>query len=89
MSAVENEATGALFQFEHKGRKYSLKPAKQIPTGVLRKIADETNDLKAMFAVIEAVADSRALAAIDDMPLEKFAEVFKAWQEHSGVNLGE
>jgi hypothetical protein len=89
MNAVENEALGAPFKFEHKGRTYTLRPASQIKTGVLRKLTKETDELKAMFSVVESVADSRAMAAIDDMTLEEFAKVFKAWQEHSGVGLGE
>lgn len=88
-TATEREANSDVFTFEYEGKDYTLLPASKIKAGVFRKVARMENELEAMFTLVEAVADEDALEVLDEMPLDQFGEVFKAWQEHSGASLGE
>ena len=87
--AVEAEASGALFTFEHNGETYSLKPASKIKVGALRKAQSAPDELSAMFAILEAVAEEDALAAIDDMTVEQLTGMFADFQRQGGVSLPE
>jgi hypothetical protein len=42
-----------------------------------------------LFAMIEALADSEALAVIDDMDKQQFARFQTELYEHQGIELGE
>lgn len=88
-AAEHAEDSGGVFEFEHpegSGRMYELPTALRF--GVLRKAAKAGDDFAQMIAVLEAVADAEALAAIDDMTLADVQDLFTRWQEAIGASLG-
>lgn len=56
--------------------------------GLIRKIRN-LGDVNAMYTLLETVLDDKALAVLDDMDPDDYAEFIDAWREHSGVSLGE
>jgi hypothetical protein len=69
------------------GQRYSLPT--QLKFGVLRRASKAGNDFDQICAVLEAVADPDALAAIDDMDVPEVERLFVRWQRHMGVSVGE
>lgn len=70
------------------GAKISLPKFKLIPIGVVRRVRHEP-DVEQVFASIEAVADAATLAVVDQMLPDEFRAFMQAWQEDSGVTMGE
>ena len=59
-----------------------------IPAGAFRA-ARKLGEVDMMFTLIESVADTEALAALDAIPHGELDELFKAWQAAAGVTLPE
>jgi len=76
------------FEFEHNGRTYSLPRFGTWPAGLMRRIR-KLSDVDATFTILEEVADTKTLAAIDSMSLDEFNALQQAWADHAGVTLGE
>lgn len=77
-----------VFTFEHGGRMYTLPKFGSWSAGLVRRVR-RLSDVDATFTILEEVADTKTLAAIDSMPLERFNELQQEWAEHAGVSLGE
>lgn len=83
------------FRFKHKGQTYELPPAaaanEKMTGGDLIDAAmeGEIGQVK-FFAKMLAAADPEpeALAAIRDMPLERFGHVMQDWMKRSGAHPG-
>lgn len=59
-----------------------------VKSGAVRKLRS-SGEMEVIFGILEDMADARALAKIDEMPLPELGEMFKAWQEDTGVTVGE
>lgn len=77
-----------VFTFEHDGRMYTLPKFGSWSAGLMRRIR-KLSDMDATFTILEEVADTKTLAAIDSMSLDDFNALQKAWADHAGVTLGE
>lgn len=66
-----------------------IQPATHLKFGVLRRASKAGNDFDQICAILEAVADPHALAAIDDMDVTDVERLFVRWQRHMGVGVGE
>lgn len=76
------------FHYEHGDKKLTLTKFKHVPVGVIRKLRGQ-NEAEQIFGIIEAVADAKALAVIDEMTTEDLQALIAAWQADSKVTLGE
>lgn len=90
ISAVEAEALKTPFEFVGvDGATYELPvfsvKAAGITSGTMRR--NRGNELELMYLFLEALASPEALAATDEFDFEKLGDLFKEWQEHSGVEL--
>lgn len=88
----QSEAAAAInvapYQFTRNGEEYSLPSFAVVRSGVIRRIRN-MDEADAFYTLLEEVADERALAATDDMPLNELADLMQNWQAHAGVSLGE
>lgn len=77
-------------QFHHEvnGKTVTLPHLKNLPFGVIRKLRNE-DPAEQLFSLVEQTADEDALEVIDTLGMEQVNELFTAWQEASGVSLGE
>jgi len=80
----------ALEKFHYKvGTKtITVTKLKNLPIGVSRKLRN-ASDADQTFGMIEAAADEKNLALVDDLTQEQYAEFQKAWAVDSGIDLGE
>lgn len=56
--------------------------------GLIRKLRN-LSDIDAMYTLLELTLSAEALAVLDDMDPDAYAELIEAWRVHSGVALGE
>lgn len=79
-------------QFTHEfsdGKSVTIPRFKSAMTfGRARKMR-KLDEAEQMFALIEDVCDEAALALLDEMDADETEAFIKAWQEDSGVSLGE
>ncbi|QCW22019.1 tail assembly chaperone [Gordonia phage Yakult] len=68
--------------------KVSLPRFKSIPFGIIRKNRALPQD-EQFFTLLETVASEEDLAKIDKAPQSEIEALMKAWQDDSGVNVGE
>jgi hypothetical protein len=76
------------FHYSHNGRQIVLPPLGNVKAGLIRRIRKLPADDQ-LFTLIEELADDEALAVVDDLAGDEFNEFLSAWQEFSGVKLGE
>lgn len=76
------------FSYEHDGKPFEVAHWKDIPIGAMRKLRG-ASDIDAAFGVVEAVCDEDTLAVVDTMTVDEFNVFYVAWQEASGITLGE
>lgn len=74
------------YKLEHDGKTVALPDFKALPVGVIRK-ARKVDAEEAMWFILEEVLDAKALAVIDNMPLEDFTKAMNGWTQ--GAPLGE
>lgn len=70
------------------GVKLVLPKFANLPFGVMRK-ARSQGEAESMFAIVEALADPKALEVIDALSMVEIRDLFSAWMEDSKVSLGE
>ncbi|MDO8308562.1 MAG: hypothetical protein Q7V58_09455 [Actinomycetota bacterium] len=70
------------------GVKVILPKFASLPFGVMRKVRKE-GEAESMFAIIEELADPKALEQLDKMNMIEIRDLFAAWMEDSKVTLGE
>ena len=59
-----------------------------MPVGITRKVRNlEEGD--AMFAILELLCDDEELELVDSLKQSEFKDMYKAWNEASGVSMGE
>lgn len=77
------------FNFEHKGKKYTIPQFSELPAGALRRARKGSDDLDKAFTIIEYVMgeNSPEIKAIDDMSVGEFGEFVKSWT--GGASVGE
>lgn len=90
ISAAEAEALKTTYTFEGvDGETYELPTFSMsdagLTAGFVRK--NRKNDAELLYTIVEALATEEALGALDEFSPERFGEVMKAWQEHSGAEL--
>ena len=56
-----------------------------LTAGFVRK--NRKNDAELLYTIVEALAPADALDALDELSPDRFGEVMKEWQEHSGAEL--
>ncbi|MEU2106496.1 hypothetical protein [Nocardia sp. NPDC019255] len=56
--------------------------------GVFRKIRN-MDGLNRLYALLEMSLNEKQLAAVDDMEPDEFNDMCQAWNDHSGITLGE
>lgn len=77
------------FQFEHNGETFQLAASDDVlDAGFARRNRNLTQEQQ-FWALIEALADDAALAAIDEMKRPEFQDFQRAMYAHMGVELGE
>ena len=78
------------FHFDIPGtkKKITLPHFDSVKPGVIRKVRKE-GDTQVFFTVLEALADEKTLAVIDEFDKDTFSEFAKAWQEASKTSTGE
>lgn len=76
------------FHFQHNDATITLPYLRNIKVGVIRKLRS-ADSAEQFFGIIEAVSDDATLAVIDDMTADEFGSLMEAWQEASGVTVGE
>lgn len=76
--------------FEHTvGRtKIVLPSLSWLKPGVFRKIR-HMDGINRLYAILELSLDEKQLAAVDDMEPDEFNDMVQAWNDHSGITLGE
>ncbi|UVK62930.1 tail assembly chaperone [Gordonia phage Hexbug] len=68
--------------------KVTLPRFKSIPFGLIRKNRS-LPEAEQFFALLESVASEEDLAKIDKAPQSEVEKLMDAWQEDSGVSVGE
>lgn len=58
------------------------------PVGIIRK-ARKAGGAEATFAVLEAMADEKNLAIIDQLPRDEFNQLMQDWNQDSEITPGE
>lgn len=81
-------AKSDVFEYTHDGKKITLPLLNKLKFGVIRKLR-KLEDTEQMFSMIELVADEKTLAVIDDMDQDEIGKFMEAWNEASGIELGE
>lgn len=76
------------FHYKHDGHEIALPYMKNLKAGMLRKIRKLPLDDQ-VFTILEQVASEDDLAILDDMDGDELNAFIAAWQEASGVTLGE
>ena len=71
---------------EHNGKSVELPDFGNIPTGIIRKARNVSEQDQTWF-ILEEMLPEKDLALVDALPLSEFAKHMKAWT--SGVSLGE
>lgn len=71
------------------GTVVTLPRFKKVVTFGLARRMRKLPDSEQMFALVEEVCDDAALKALDEMDMPETEAFFSAWQEDSGVDLGE
>ena len=61
---------------------------KSLKSGLLRRIRN-LDEQQQMYELLEAVCDEAALKVTDELDIEELQEFMLAWQQDSGVSLGE
>src|SRR5688500_5986247 len=89
----QKPAAEDVFEFEHNGETYALPRFGSWKSGMVRKIR-KLPEVDGMYTILEHVCRDgsgfeESLAALDDMEMDEFNATMSAWQEHSGVTLGE
>jgi hypothetical protein len=79
----------AKYNFEHKGKTYSVPAFRSLPMGAIRKARKATDDMDKAFIIIESILgeDSKELKAIDEMDAAQFQAFLEGWTD--GAPLGE
>jgi hypothetical protein len=86
------------FRFMYGGKRWTLAHLGELEVWSMidadekaRAAGEETNDIVEMCRTLEIGMGAEQFARFRTMPLPswKFAELFKAWQKHSGVEPGE
>jgi hypothetical protein len=77
------------YEFDHKGKKYSVPNFGSLPVGALRAARKAVDDADKAFTIIEYILgeDSLELKAIDSMTAKEFAAWLEGWTQ--GASLGE
>jgi len=75
------------FHYQYDGDNIVIPHVKQLPTGVLRR-ARKLEGIDQAFTILEDIAADH-IDVIDRMPLSDLEQFLSAWQEASGVSLGE
>lgn len=70
------------------GVKIVLPKFATLPFGVMRKVRKE-GEAESMFAIVEALADTKTLEQLDSMNMLAIRDLFDAWMKDSQVTLGE
>jgi hypothetical protein len=75
------------YEFEHKGKKYSVPTFTNLPIGALRAARKATDDADKAFIIIEYLLgeDSPEIKAIDSMKSSEFATWLEGWTQGSPV----
>jgi hypothetical protein len=76
------------FHYTHNGATITLPYVSKIRMGIIRKIRRLPGDDQ-VFTLLEEIADKSTLAAIDEMDASEFEKFVTAWQQESGVTVGE
>jgi hypothetical protein len=77
------------YEFEHKGKKYSIPAFSSLPMGAVRAARKATDDADKAFVIIEYVLgdNSPEIKALDTMTASEFSEWLTGWTK--GAPLGE
>lgn len=75
--------TANTFEFEHKGKKFSVPAFGSLPMGAIRKARKAKDDADQAFTIIEVVMgeDSAELAALDEMNAAEFQAFLEGWTQ--------
>jgi hypothetical protein len=78
-----------MYEFTHKGKKYSIPLFADVPVGAIRKARKEKDETGQAFQIIETMVGegSPALEAIDAMTTTEFSKWLEGWTQ--GAALGE
>lgn len=68
--------------------KVTLPSLSWLKPGTYRKIR-HLDGADRLYTLLEMLLDEKQLAAVDDLEPDEFADFCKAWNEHSGIGLGE
>jgi hypothetical protein len=77
------------YEFEHKGKKYSIPSFGNLPVGAIRAARKSADDADKAFIISEYIlgSDSPEIQAIDTMTATEFATWLDGWTQ--GAPLGE
>jgi hypothetical protein len=79
--------TAKTFEFEHKGKTYSIPAFGALPMGAVRKARKAKDEADQAFTIIEVVMgeDSPELAALDEMNATEFQAFLEGWTQGAPV----
>lgn len=88
MFIVPEADTSDAFPFQWKGQQYSLPKMANITFDQIALVSN-MDDLQGMRALFEAIAPEFAEKAMGNMTTVELGALIDAWQEDSGLTLGE
>lgn len=71
------------------GKTVTLPKFKRVMTFGRARRLRSLDEAEQMFALVEEVCDAEMLATLDEMDLSETGAFFEAWQNDSGVSVGE
>ena len=76
------------FDYDAPAGHVSVPSLAKVKIGLLRKLR-KLDEQELAFSMLESLCDEASLAVIDEMDADEFGEFMAAWQEFSGVSVGE
>lgn len=83
------KAEDARFEFVEGGKTYTGRPTLKTLTPGFLRANRKLEDLDALFTILEALFDEKALAAIDTMTRKRFDELQNELNAHLEISQGE
>lgn len=79
--------SGDTFTYETSAGTITLPSLSDVKMGIVRQNRDSETDL--IFALLEDMADDKAIEVVDNLGQVEFAQLTKQWQEDSRISTGE
>jgi hypothetical protein len=86
---ADKTGTEAPFHFDHAGQSFELRPPAEVMTGGFIRKNRHLSTQNQFWLLVEALADEKALAAVDSMNASELKEFQTAFYKHLEVPLGE